>query len=85
MLKNISNETKSAVKKASQANGETIGGWVDRVLLEAAQEQFSASKEIDKPSDFTIKQMELLEKLTEKIDNLEKHASKPFLQRIFGN
>jgi len=84
VLKNISNETKTAVKKASKANGETIGGWVDRVLIETAQEQFSASKEVEKPSDFARQQSDLLEKLADKIDNLERAASKPFLQRLFG-
>jgi hypothetical protein len=85
LLKNISNETKSAVKKASQSNEETIGAWVDRVLLQAAQEQFSASKAVDIPSDFAKQQIELLTSLAEKVDNLEKRSQRPFFERLFGS
>ena len=73
------------MKKASKASNETIGGWVDRVLIQAAQEQFSASKEVEVPSDFSKQQMELLAKLADKVDNLEKNANKSFFAKIFGS
>jgi hypothetical protein len=85
VVKGISNETKAAVKKAAKQQGVTIGAWVDRVLLDAAQADVSGNREVGRTADDMSQQnLELLAKLAEKVDSLEKKYNKPFLSRLFG-
>lgn len=85
VLKNISNETKAAVKKAAKANNEYIGDYCNRVLLEASQQDVTKTRAVGRTSaDMSRQNIELLATLAEKVDRLEKEYNKPFLSRIFG-
>jgi hypothetical protein len=85
VLKNISNETKAAVKKAATANNEYIGDYCNRVLLEVSQQEITKTRAVGKTADQMSQQnIDLLAALAEKVDRLEKQYKKPFLSRIFG-
>ena len=51
VLKNISNETKAAVKKAATANNEYIGDYCNRVLLEVSQQEITKTRAVGKTAD----------------------------------
>jgi hypothetical protein len=44
MLKNVSEEERSAATKAAAATGEPLGRWCGRKLLEAAQAELAPSR-----------------------------------------
>ena len=84
-LKGIEPETKSKVKAAAKKAGVTMGAYVNRTLLEAANNDLKRKKELPvKMEDIQTQLADMnsaIEKLTSKLDKPEKES---LLKRIFG-
>jgi hypothetical protein len=86
-IRGISIEARSAAQKAAEKGNEFIGSWISRKLLEAAQADLTAKKEMARPEDvqdILIKMQssfsEEISKLNHKLDKLSDKPS--FLSRF---
>jgi hypothetical protein len=88
-IRGISIEARSAAQKAAEKGNEFIGSWISRKLLEAAQNDLTAKKEVARPEDVQDILLKMhsnfsdeVSRLSHKIDKLSERRS--LLKRLFG-
>jgi len=87
-IKGIDNDTRAKVSKVAKNRKETIGKYVDRVLLDAANETLSSGSshtEISLTNDDMLKQMfEAQTNLSKQVEELVERQNQPLMKRMFG-
>ena len=77
-VRGVTQEARNAAKMAARRCNEFVGAWVCRNILEAAQRDLGAKREVARPEDLhdTLKKMnDRLEQLAAKIEQRENSKS----------
>ena len=88
-IKGIENETRTKVAKAAKQAKQTIGNYVNRALIDAANETLGKPKE---KTDVAMTTDQILENVlksqaetNEQINKLIENQNKTFLKRLFSS
>lgn len=88
-IKGIENETRTKVAKAAKQAKQTIGNYVNRALIDAANETLGKPKEKTEVAMTTDQILENVLKsqaeTNEQINKLIENQNKPFLKRLFSS
>ena len=84
-LKGIEPETKSKVKAAAKKAGTTIGAYVNRTLLEAANNDLKKEKALPvKMEDIQTQLADMNEAIMKLAGKLDKPEKESLIKRLFG-